>query len=397
MTDTEAAPQSEDSNPMDDPANLRHPQPLYKMMRDLAPVVTVPSDTGITVIAVAKHADVITVLRNPALFSSNGDAVHIGQIRPLIPLQIDPPDHSKYRKLLDPLFAPKRVATLENRTRQLVSELIDAVIDDGHANFHTAVAEPLPSIVFLELLGLPVSRANEFIALKDGIIRPDASGAAERDAVVEATGRAIYAVLEEVVDQRIREPKDDFISGFLSSDVDGERLTRDEVIDICYLFFLAGLDTVTASLDCFVAYLAEHPDQRQRLVDDPTTIPAAIEEMIRWETPVVGVMRIAMADTELSGCPIAKGSVISPLLHSANTDEEYWGAGVDIDFDRESNKHIAFGAGVHRCLGSHLARMELRVTLEEWHRRIPDYRIVEGTELLYSQGLRQVENLELEW
>lgn len=295
------------------------------------------------------------------------------------------------------MFAPKRVATLESRTRQLVSDLIDAVVDDGHANFHTAVAEPLPSTVFLELLGLPVSRTAEFIALKDGIIRPDATSAAERDAAVEATGRQIYAVLEEVVDERIAEPQNDFISGFLSSEVDGEMLTRNEVIDICYLFFLAGLDTVTASLDCFIAYLAEHPEQQQRLIDDPAKIPAAIEEMIRWESPVVGVMRMAMEDTELSGCPIAKGSLVSPLLHSANTDEGFWGSADTVDFDREANKHIAFGAGVHRCLGSHLARMELRVTLEEWHRRVPHYRIVDGTELRYSQGLRQIENLELEW
>ena len=181
------------------------------------------------------------------------------------------------------------------------------------------------------------------------------------------------------------------------SEVDGERLTRNDVIDICYLFFLAGLDTVTASLDCFLAYLAQHPEQRERLVADPSLIPAAIEEMLRWETPVTGVARITVQDTELGGCPIPKGSFVSPLLASANTDERFWEAADRVDFDRVSNKHLAFGGGVHRCLGSHLARMELRVALEEWHARIPEYRLAEGVELLYSQGLRQVENLELVW
>ncbi len=395
MSDNEAQ-SSEEASPFDDPENLRNPQPLYKMMRDLAPVVNVNRNNMNTTV-VAKHDDVLTVLRTPEIFSSSADAVHIGQIRPLIPLQIDPPDHNKYRKLLDPLFAPKRIAALEGRTRELVNGLIDAVIDDGHANFHEAVAEPLPSTVFLELLGLPVSRTKEFVALKDGIIRPEAHSVDERLVKVTETGARIYAVLEEVVDDRAANRRVDFISDFLDSEVDGERLTRDEVVDICYLFFLAGLDTVTASLDCFLAFLAQHPDHRQRLVDDPEIIPAAIEEMLRWETPVTGVARIALQDTELSGCPIAKGSFVAPMLASANTDEGFWDDADTVDFDRTVNKHLAFGGGVHRCLGSHLARMELRVALEEWHRRIPRYRIADGVELLHSQSLRQVDNLELVW
>lgn len=384
-------------NPGEDPESLRNPQPLYKMMRDLAPVVHIDRGGGLATTVVAKHEDVLTVLRTPDVFSSSADAVHIGQIRPLIPLQIDPPDHSKYRRLLDPLFAPKRIAPLEQSTRALVNNLIDQIVDDGHANFHLAIAEPLPSTVFLELLGLPVSRTREFIELKDGIIRPAATTPEERLPLVNEVGARIYAVLEEVVDDRLKERRNDFISGFLDSEVDGERLTREEVVDIGYLFFLAGLDTVTASLDCFLAYLAQHPAQRQRLVDDPAIIPSAIEEMIRWETPVTGVARIAVQDTELSGCPIAKGTMVSPLLASANTDEAAWDRADEVDFDREINKHLSFGGGVHRCLGSHLARMELRVTLEEWHRRIPEYRLADGIELNYSQGLRQVENLELVW
>lgn len=394
MSDTTT--ETPEHEPGQDPESLRNPQPMYKMMRDFAPVVHF--DRGeMAGTVVGLREDVLTVLRTPEIFSSNGDAVQIGQIRPLIPLQIDPPDHSKFRKLLDPLFAPKRIVDLEERTRRLVNDLIDGVIDAGRTNFHLTIAEPLPSTVFLELLGLPVSRAAEFIALKDGIIRPAAATPEERLAVVNEVGSRIYAVLEEVVDARSAERRNDFVSSFLDSEVDGERLTREDVIDICYLFFLAGLDTVTASLDCFLAYLAQHPEQRQRLVDDPAIIPAAIEEMLRWETPVTGVARITVQDTELSGCPIPKGTLVSPLLASANTDERFWERADEVDFDRETNKHLAFGGGVHRCLGSHLARMELRVTLEEWHRRIPNYRLAEGIELMYSQGLRQVENLELVW
>jgi cytochrome P450 len=193
-----------DDAPAMDPEALRNPQPMYKMMRDLAPVVNMERNGGITTV-VGKHEDVLTVLRTPEVFSSNAEAVHIGNIRPLIPLQIDPPNHSKYRKLLDPLFAPRQIAPLEARTRELVNSMIDGIIDSRRANFHSAVAEPLPSTVFLELLGLPVSRAAEFIALKDGIIRPDATTPEERREKIDATGRRIYEILDEVVADRTRE------------------------------------------------------------------------------------------------------------------------------------------------------------------------------------------------
>lgn len=348
-----------------DPEIARNPQPSYKMMRDLAPVVEMEEGGPFSGVIVAKHADVTHVLRTPEVFSSGFDAVYIGQVRPLIPLQIDPPDHSRYRKILDPLFSPRRVGTLEPHIRSLARDLVDAVADDGACNFNDVVAEPYPSTVFLELLGLPVSRTKEFLELKDGIIRPPASTPEEREAMVAETGKQIYAVLEEVIDARIEEPQDDFISGFLSAEIDGHALTREDIVDICYLFFLAGLDTVTASLDCMMAYLAQHPEHRQRLAEDPATIPHAIEELLRWETPVPGVIRLATEDTEVSGCPVRKGQQVVALVASANTDEDAWEGADDVDFDRAVNKHYAFGAGVHRCLGSHLARLELRVALEE--------------------------------
>jgi cytochrome P450 len=281
--------------------------------------------------------------------------------------------------------------------RSLVRDLIAEVVDAGGCNFHATVAEPLPTTVFLELLGLPLTRAKEFISLKDGIIRPPTDDPQERLAHINATGQRIYGVLGEIVAERNAEPQDDFITRFLHEEVDGHGLTDEDVIDICYLFFLAGLDTVTASLDCFFAYLAQHPEQRKRLVEDPAVIPHAIEEMLRWESPVQGVARITTRDTELAGCPIPAHTMVSVMIGSANTDEKTWDAADTVDFDREANRHIAFGGGVHRCLGSHLARMELRVALEEWHAAVPDYRLADGIQLNYSAALRQIENLELVW
>jgi cytochrome P450 len=139
------------------------------------------------------------------------------------------------------------------------------------------------------------------------------------------------------------------------------------------------------------AHLAEHPEHRGQLVDDPTLIPAAIEELLRWETPVMGVVRVAVEDTEISGCPIHEGDMVMVMLSSVNTDEAELPDADVVRFDREANRHLAFGGGVHRCLGSHLARLELRVALREWHRRIPEYAVVEGHTLAYTSGIRSID------
>lgn len=378
-----------------DPHDLAHPQPMMRALREAGGVVDMGPD-GMGLVVVGTDETVRHVLQHPDTFSSGVDAVPIGQVRPLIPLQIDPPEHRTYRRLLDPIFAPKQVARLEEGTRDLVRTMIDPLVDGGRCNFHDTVSEPLPTTVFLRLLGLPESRAAEFIALKDGIIRPPV-GPEERAAYAAEVGQRIYDVLQEAVDERRRERRDDFLSMFVDAEVDGHRLTDEDILDIGYVFFLAGLDTVTASLDCMVAYLAQHPDQRRRLVDDPGLIPHAIEEMLRWETPVQAVIRITTEDTEINGCPIEAGRSVAVMIGSANTDEAAWDDVDTVDFSREANRHIAFGGGVHRCLGSHLARMELRVTLEEWHARVPDYRIPDDVELSYAQAIRSVDNLELEW
>ena len=183
----------------------------------------------------------------------------------------------------------------------------------------------------------------------------------------------------------------------LTAEVDGEKLTRDEILDICFLFLIAGLDTVTDTLTCSFAFLARHPEHRRRIVEDPSAIPAAIEELLRWETPVPNVFRIAKTDTELGGCPVKAGSFVMVSLGAANLDTGDMVDAFEVRFDRTENRHLAFGGGVHRCLGSHLARRELRIAMQEWHRRIPDYELPPGLELEYPVGLRSVENLELRW
>jgi cytochrome P450 len=339
-------------------------------------------------------------LRDPQRFSSaHGGGVTLGNERPLIPLSIDPPDHSKYRKVLDPLFAPKRMDALEDDIARRVNHFIDAFADRGHCHFTDELAVPFPSAVFLGLMGLPWEELPTFLRMKDGIIRPKSeSGTPAGNAQVQHdTAQDIYAFFDAILDEREQSPQDDILSHFLVAEVDSVKLTREEILDICFLFLIAGLDTVTDSLTCFFAYLGAHPGHRRALAADPALIPGAVEELLRWETPVPNVFRTAAVDTQIGGCPVHAGEPVLLGIGAANVDPAAFADGFDVRFDRDTNPHLAFGGGVHRCLGSHLARRELRVTLREWHRRIPEYELRPGIELEYAMALRTVENLELVW
>ena len=379
-----------------DPEMAANPQPLFKALRDATPVLSVE---GVGV-ALARRAEIDEALRHPEVFSSNMSAIDLGNIRPLIPLQIDPPEHKKFRKILDPVFAPKQMAVLEDSLTKLVNDLIDRFIDKGEVDFAQEFSVPFPSQVFLTMLGLPLDEVARFLAMKDGIIRPHQVIGSEWDSPEmkthqRETADSIYEYFAGLLDEREVERRDDLVSRFLDSEVDGHKLTHEDILDICFLFLIAGLDTVTSTLDCMFGYLAQHPEQRQQLVDDPSLIPAAIEELLRWETPVMGVARVATEETELGGCPVHKGDQVMVMLGSANTDEAEFGDGDVVRFDRDNNRHLAFGGGVHRCLGSHLARLELRVALREWHRRIPEYSVAPGETLVYTAGVRSIEHFPM--
>jgi cytochrome P450 len=345
------------------------------------------------------------LLRHADEFSSRVE-MSLGNVRPLIPLNVDPPQHSKYRKLLDPLFAPKRMDEQEEDITRRVNGFIDTFIDRGECNFTEEFAELFPSSVFLGLMGLPEDQMRMFLDMRDGILHPekeDPDAIVDVDArmkVMNATGEQIYEYFGNLVDQRTKEPADDIITRFVNNEIDGEKLTRDDILDICFLFLIAGLDTVSDTLTCSYAFLAQHPEHRRMIVDDPSVIPMAVEELLRWESPVAGgVPRLATCPVELpSGTRVDEGTAVVPNYGAANMDPATFGDPMEVRFDRTDNPHIAFGGGVHRCLGSHLARRELRVTLREWHRRIPEYRIKPGHEALeYPPGLRHVKDLMLTW
>jgi len=367
------------------------PHGLYRGLREGCPVLRTGGQGGVIL---SRHDDVLFALRHPEIFSSV-DSVEIGNERPLIPLQIDPPEHVKYRKLLDPVFSRTRMLKLEPEVRKLASELCGRFAAGGSCDFHKQFAEPLPSTVFLRMLGLPLSRLDYFLELKDGIIRPQELGATDHERARAEAGQKIYALFEEALDARAAAPTEDLLSWMMGEEVDGEKLTRQQILDICYLLLIAGLDTVTASLDTFVAYLAQHPDRRRMAVERPEMLDGIVEELLRHETPVIAVPRVVAKEVTLSGVTLQPGEKVTLLLGSANADEAGFPQPDEVDFERRPNRHLAFGGGPHRCLGSHLARMELRAALHEFHKLVPVYSLPEGTQLSYSIGIRQVDPLPL--
>jgi cytochrome P450 len=345
------------------------------------------------------------VLRHHELFSSNVE-MSLGNVRPLIPLNVDPPNHSKYRKLLDPMFAPRKMEAQEQYITDRANAFIDSFIDKGSCNFSEEFAELFPSSIFLGLLGLPQDYMDEMLNLRDHILHPEkinpdaALDFDVRRQVMDTGGQMIYDFVGKLIDQRTEAPADDIITTLLTTEVGGDKMTREDILDLMFLFIIAGLDTVSDSLTCFFAYLAQHPEKQRELVDSPEVIASAVEELLRWESPVpTGVPRVATEDVTLpGGQQVPKGAAVLVSYGAADMDPGTFPEPFDVDFERAPNNHIAFGGGVHRCLGSHLARRELRVVLREWHRRIPSYRITPGHEHLeYPSGLRHVKDLMLSW
>jgi cytochrome P450 len=343
---------------------------------------------------VSRYADVNWALRHPEYFSSAGGTVGVGE-QPLIPVEVDPPRHTAYRRFLNPRFVPREIEKLEPEVRRLVRELVESIAAQDGCDFHEEFSTPLPSGIFLTLMGLPAEDLPQFLQWRDDTIRPDVPPgdfeAAEQ--VRRRTALAINDYFRDAIARRRIDPDETLLSDVVRASVDGEPLTEVELLGISHLLLLGGLDTVTATLDCMVTFLAQHPAERALITSDPDAIPAAIEELLRWTTPVQVLPRIVAQEIELGGVKLGLGDRVTLVLGAANCDGEMFEPGWD--FGRWPNRHLAFGAGNHLCLGAHLARLELRVALEEFHRRIPNYHVRDDVELLFSPGIRQASTLPL--
>lgn len=351
------------------------PRDVFETMRSSCPVSWSDQWGGFWV--VSDYDSVRFVLRNDELFTVEKSVTipaGMGNRRPLLPQEVDGKAHTKYRGLLNPVFAPRRITALEPKVRQVCDDLIDAVIDTGGCDFITDIAAPMPSIIFTEMMGLPYERAAQFHEWKEILMhgRHDDPGQTKQ----AQAGMEVTEFLYALVADRKAAPRDDIMTVLLDSEIDGEKLIDDEIVDTAFLLFMAGLDTVTSALGLSVAHLATHPEDRDRLVKDPALIPKAVEELLRYETVVLSG-RTAVEDVELAGVTIKAGDTVLCNELAADRDPDHFEDPDTVDFDR----HLAFAVGPHRCVGSHLARIEMRVLLEQMHARIPTYRLRDGAEI----------------
>lgn len=371
----------------------------YAILRDTGPVTA--GRFGTYWIMSGEAAEF--VLKHPDLFSSRRAFDMVGSPLPLVPIAFDPPEHTRYRRILQPFFSPRGIAPWEPAVRALGGELIDGLAGRGECDLVAELAVPLPAQVFLTLFGLPLADRDRLIAWKDGLLHsfgppaeqapPAAGGDAagpgapgtpggqrpgwQRSERVLRTGAELYEYLVGHIGRRRQRADTGDLLGQLLADTSDERLDDGEILGLSFLFVLAGLETVTSALSTAFALLAAQPELRRQVAADPASIPGAVEELLRFDGPVLFVPRIATQDVVLAGQLIPAGSQVTVALGVASRDPAEHPDPDLIDLQRRE-RHLAFGVGPHRCLGSHLARMELRVTLEEWHRRIPEYELAPG-------------------
>jgi cytochrome P450 len=344
---------------------------------------------------VTTSEDVRTVFQDYRRFTTSFDYSAGGDMaRRMLPLELDPPDHNKYRSLLTPLFSPKAIDRLESSIRQTCDRILDGIVDRGECDFPRDFARTLPGTVFMQLMGLPMERREEFFEWEETFFH---GGTAEDR---RASGKAIEAVLADLVEARRADPKDDLMSMLVHATFDdGTPVPYDDVMDMCWLLYIAGLDTVHAGLGHSFRYLGEHPDRRDELVADPSLIPAAVEELLRWHS-WVNPARTVRVDCELHGIQLKQGEKIGALAAIADRDPAEYDSPDDVNFHRERNIHWAFGGGPHRCVGSHLARRELGIAIEAWVTRIPDFHVApeDSGQLRYATlGMFSLTHLPLKW
>lgn len=346
--------------------------------------------------ALSRHADVCAVSKDPLRWSSGNGVLLSDQHRDVNPAEsvlfLDPPQHGHYRRLVSRAFTPRRVATLEPRIRELTSGLLDAMDPTAPVELVDAVTAPLPLLVIAELLGIPGSDRADFRRWSDAVM-----AAATDLTVANATvAMEMLVYFDAALDLRTTEPADDLLTALVTAEVDGERLTRPEQLGFCMSLLVAGNETTRALLSGGILALAEQPDQRAAVARDPSGTPAAVEEALRWVTPIVAMARTATGSAELAGQPIATGDFVLMLYAAANRDEEVFGPDADVfDATRTPNPHLAFGVGEHFCLGAGLARLEARVFFEEFLRRWPNYELAGEVVRVPSTLLRQVSRLPI--
>lgn len=376
-----------------DPAWVADPYSIWDDLRQRCPVAHTDRYGGAWL--PVRHADVASVAYDTEHFTSR--SVVMSEVRPgpgdlpapiglAPPITSDPPFHTLARRMLLPAFAPRAVAAYEPYTRRLCRELLDEAASaaaGGEVDASVDFARHIPLRVIVRMLGFPEEDAEVFRSFISGVLED------VDDSPEERQSRADEAVMEKYMDARIAEhlvaPRDDLTSFLLEAELDGQKLHPDHVRGTMVLLLIAGIDTTWSAIGSSLLHLATHPDDRRRLVSEPDLMGTAVEELLRAYAPVT-MARLVAEDVELGGRQLREGDWLLLPFPAANRDPEVFPDAGRVVLDRQVNRHASFGLGIHRCLGSNLARMELRVALEEWLARWPDFELADPDRVVWSAG-----------
>ncbi len=364
-----------------DPRWVENPYPIWAGLREQCPVAHTERYRG--VYFPSRYEDVRAVAYDTENFSSRRIIVRDTPPPriPAPPITSDPPDHRPAKNLLLPAFTPDAIRQYEAHTRDICARLVERFAGKGGCDAAVDYAQEIPVRVIAVMLGLPEEEGDRFRQwiheiLEAGITRPDI--------LMKAIGETTTYFQAEV-EKRRGAPRDDLISRLASATIDGQPISEVHLLGALRLILIAGIDTTWSAIGSCFWHLAQHPQDRHRLVDEPGLIPTAVEEFLRAYAPVT-MAREVVNDTTVNGCPMKSGEMVLLSFPAANRDPAMFPEADRVVIDRKENRHAAFGLGIHRCIGSNLARMEIAVALQEWLKRIPDFRLEPATTVTWSEG-----------
>ncbi len=372
---------STDFDPFD-PSFVADPFQVYDELRAECPVAH--GDLGASTWMPTTYEDVAAVAHDTEHFSSRDIGVvtaSTGSFLMAPPITSDPPFHTEARRLLLPAFAPAAIERLTPITEGIADELIDEIIDQGGADAARDYAQHIPVRVIALMLGIPAEEEDQFT---DWVVRILQLGPTNPE-IGRAATKEVLEYFRGQVELRRDQPDDNLVTFLLDAQLDGAPLTEKHVLGTCFLLLVAGIDTTWSSIGSSLWHLATHPEDQARLVDDPSLIPVAVEEFLRAYAPVT-MAREVVAETEVGTQSVCPGEKVLLTFPAANRDPAVFDNADQVVIDRQQNRHLAFGLGIHRCLGSNLARMELQVAIERWTARIPSFGLDPAGEVTWTGG-----------
>jgi len=371
-----------------DPEYVREPYPVWDELRGACPIAH--SDRWGGSWLPTRYEDVFNIAQDIGRFSSRSitvtpvpheQAAAADYGIKALPISVDPPVHTWSRKLLLPAFNMRSVEKWESVTRDLCRSLVAGFADKGRADAAEGYAQQIPVRVIAGMLGVSADMSDTFTEWVRGVLELGL-----QDPVLRVKSRAsIIAFFRECIAERRLKPGDDLISELLAAEVDGKPVAEDDIVGICVLLLIAGIDTTWSAIGSSLWHLATHAEDRARLATEPALMTNAVEELLRAYAPVT-MARIVAEDTEVAGCPMRASDRVLMSFPAANRDPEKFADADRVVIDREKNPHIAFGVGIHRCVGSNLARMEVRVALEEWMAQIPEFSVEDPSVVTWAGG-----------